>query len=119
MALEDIHLIGDKILIDPISPPEKTLSGLYLPPTVQDKEKVQKGYVVKTGPGYPVPFPVENDEPWKEPSENIKYIPLQVKAGDIAIFLMNSAIEIYYDDKKYYIVPHHAVLMVERINWTE
>lgn len=119
MSLDNIHLIGDKILIDPISPPEKTVSGLYLPPTVQDKEKVQKGYVVKVGPGYPIPFPIENDEPWKETQEQIKYIPLQVKVGDLAIFLINSAIEIFYNDKKYYIIPHHAVLMVERIDWNE
>lgn len=119
MALENIYLIGDKILIDPISPPERTGSGLYLPPTVQDKEKVQKGYVVKVGPGYPIPFPVENDEPWKEAQEQIKYIPLQVKVGDLAIFLINSAIEIFYNEKKYYIIPHHAILMVERIDWNE
>lgn len=117
MSMENIHLIGDKVLIEPISPPEKTVSGLYLPPTVQDKEKVQKGYIVKVGPGYPIPFPVEDDEPWKEAKENIKYIPLQVKEGDLAIFLVNSAIEIYYDHKKYYIVPHHAILMVERTEW--
>ncbi len=116
MSLENIYLIGDKILIDPISPPEKTVSGLYLPPTVQDKEKVQKGYVVKTGPGYAIPFPIE-DEPWKEPKESVKHIPLQVKEGDIAIFLANSAIEIFYEGKKYLIIPHHAILMVERIDW--
>lgn len=117
MNLENILVIGDKILIDPLSPPDKTTSGLYLPPTVQDKEKVQKGYVIKVGPGYPIPFPADNDEPWKEPTENIKYIPLQVRVGDIAVFLMSAAIEIYYDEKKYFIVPHHAVLMVERIDW--
>ncbi|MCX7728560.1 MAG: co-chaperone GroES family protein [Bacteroidia bacterium] len=117
MNLENIHIIGDKILIDPIAPSEKTSSGLYLPPTVQEKDKVQKGYVIKVGPGYPIPFPVEADEPWKEPKEQIKYIPLQVKVGDLAIFLINSAIEIFYDDKKFYIIPHHAVLMVERIEW--
>ena len=117
MPLDNIHLIGDKILIDPISPPERTVTGLYLPPTVQDKEKVQKGYVVKVGPGYPIPFPVESDEPWKDHQESIKYIPLQVKVGDMAIFLVNSAIEVYYNEKKYLIVPHHSILMVERIDW--
>lgn len=117
MSLENIYLIGDKILIDPISPPEKTTSGLYLPPTVQEKEKIQKGYIVKIGPGYPIPFPVENDEPWKDPKDIVKYIPLQVKVGDMAIFMASSAIEIFYNDKKYYIVPHHSILMVERIDW--
>lgn len=33
-------------------------------PGVQEKEKVQQGYVIKTGPGYAIPMPVD-DEPWK------------------------------------------------------
>ncbi len=116
-GLENIIIIGDKILIDPITPNDKTASGLYLPPTVQDKEKVQKGYVLKVGPGYPIPFPMENEEPWKGSTEPVRYLPLQVKEGDIAVFLNNSGIEIMYHDKKYLIVPHHAILMVERIDW--
>jgi len=45
-------VIGDRILIKPLKPDERTSSGLYLPPGVQEKEKVQQGYVIKTGPGY-------------------------------------------------------------------
>ncbi len=29
----------------------------YLPPGVQEKEKVQQGYVIKTGQGYAIPIP--------------------------------------------------------------
>ena len=37
---------------------------MYLPPTVTEKEDVQSGYIVKVGPGYPLPINSE-EEPWK------------------------------------------------------
>lgn len=46
-------MVGDKILIKPKNPQSQTKSGLYLPPSVQDKDKIQSGYVIKVGPGYP------------------------------------------------------------------
>ena len=48
--LKKLIVIGDRILIKPSKPDERTESGLYLPPGVQEKEKVQQGYVIKTGP---------------------------------------------------------------------
>ncbi len=57
-------VIGDRILIRPAKANERTESGLYLPPGVQEKEKVQQGYVIKTGPGCVLPMPPE-DETWK------------------------------------------------------
>ncbi|MCD6333548.1 MAG: co-chaperone GroES, partial [Bacteroidales bacterium] len=53
--LEKFILVGDRVLIRPKMPDQKTKTGLYLPPTVQEKEKVQSGYIVKVGPGYPIP----------------------------------------------------------------
>ena len=58
-------------------------------------------------------MPVEN-EPWKSEEEQVKYLPLQAKEGDIAIFLMNSATEVMYEGEKYFIVPQSAILMLER-----
>jgi chaperonin GroES len=106
-------VIGDRLLIKPTRPDEKTASGLYLPPGVQEKEKVQQGYVIKTGPGYAIPMPVEN-ESWKGEEEQVKYVPLQAREGDLAIFLVGSAIEVIYENVKYFIVPQNAVLMLER-----
>ena len=59
--LKKLIIIGDRILIRPSKPNERTSSGLYLPPGVQEKEKVQQGYIIKTGPGYAIPLPVENE----------------------------------------------------------
>ncbi|MBS1946767.1 MAG: co-chaperone GroES [Bacteroidetes bacterium] len=106
-------VIGDRVLIRPSKPNERTDSGLYLPPGVQEKEKVQQGYVIKTGPGYAIPMPVD-DEPWKNQDEQVKYIPLQAREGDIAIFLLSGATEVLYENEKYFIVPQSAILMLER-----
>jgi len=111
--LKKLIVIGDRILIKPLQPDQRTASGLYLPPGVQEKEKVQQGYVIKTGPGYVIPLPVEN-ESWKGEEDQIKYIPLQAKEGDIAIFLLNGATEVIYQGDKYFIVPQSAILMLER-----
>lgn len=101
------------MLVKPTHPGERTASGLYLPPGVQEREKVQQGYVIKTGPGYAIPMPVEN-EPWKSDEEQVKYVPLQAKEGDLAIFLVSGATEVMYENEKYFIVPQGAILMLER-----
>jgi co-chaperonin GroES (HSP10) len=106
-------VIGDRVLVRPAKPDERTESGLYLPPGVQEKEKVQQGYVVKTGPGYAIPMPGE-DEPWKNEEDKVKYIPLQAREGDLAIYLLSGATEIVYAGEKYFIVPQSAILMLER-----
>ena len=111
--LKKLIVIGDRLLIKPIRPDEKTASGLYLPPGVQEKEKVQQGYILKTGPGYAIPMPIE-DEPWKSEEEKVKYLPLQAREGDLAIFLVSAATEVMYEKEKYFIVPQSAILMLER-----
>jgi co-chaperonin GroES (HSP10) len=111
--LKKLIVIGDRVLIRLTKSNERTESGLFLPPGVQEKEKVQQGYVIKTGPGYAIPLPVES-EPWKSEEEQVKYIPLQVREGDLAIFLLGGATEVIYEGEKYYIVPQSAILMLER-----
>jgi len=111
--LKKLIVIGDRVLIKPANPTDKTASGLYLPPGIQEKEKVQQGYVIKTGPGYAIPMPVD-DEPWKSEEEKVKYMPLQAREGDLAIFLLNGATEVMYEGDRYFIVPQGAILMLER-----
>ena len=108
-----IIIVGDRVLIKPEEDLEKTNSGLYLPPGVKEKEKVQGGYIIKVGPGYPVASPADDDEPWKENKET-KYIPLQGREGDFAIFLRKDAIEIEIDKQKLVIVPQSAILLLMR-----
>ena len=112
-TFKKLIVIGDRVLIRPAKPDERTASGLYLPPGVQEKEKVQQGYVIKTGPGYAIPMPVD-DEAWKGTEDQVRYVPLQAKEGDLAIFLLSGATEVLYENEKYYIVPQSAILMLER-----
>jgi co-chaperonin GroES (HSP10) len=88
--LQKLIIIGDRVLVRPTKPNERTDAGLYLPPGVQEKEKVQQGYIIKVGPGYVVPIPAE-DEPWKGAEDQVRYIPLQAREGDLAIFLSSGA----------------------------
>ncbi|TDB64115.1 co-chaperone GroES [Arundinibacter roseus] len=111
--LRSLIVVGDRVLIKPKSPTDRTNSGLYLPPTVTEKEQVQTGYVIKVGPGYPIPSSSE-DEPWKETEEKVKYMPLQAKEGDLAIYLQRNAIDLEYDGEKYVILPQASILMLDR-----
>ena len=112
--LDKLIIIGDRVLIRPRTQSERTESGLFLPPGVQEKEKTQSGWVMKTGPGYPIPIPSEEAEPWQEPQETTRYIPLQARPGDLAIFLQKGAHEVIYEGEKFWIVPQQAILMLER-----
>ena len=112
--LEKFIVVGDRVLIKPKSPQEKTKSGLYLPPGVQENEKIHSGYVLKVGPGYPIPAINEAEEPWKDRGEEVKYVPLQPKTGDLAVYLQKSGYEIEFNKERYVIVPHSAILLLIR-----
>ncbi|MCE1199123.1 MAG: co-chaperone GroES family protein [Marinilabiliales bacterium] len=112
--LEKIIMVGDKVLVKPKNPNQKTSSGLYLPPAALEKEHVQSGYVIKTGPGFPIPAMQEEDEPWKESADEVKYMPLQAKEGDLAVYLNKSGIEVEFKKEKYQIISHSSILMLVR-----
>src|SRR4030042_2023656 len=103
-------LVGDKVLIEPDTDDGRTGAGLYLPQGVRERDKAQMGRIAKVGPGYPVPDPsLLEQEPWtKTPGE--KYFPLQAKEGDTCIFLKDQGVEITFENKKYIVVPHSALL---------
>lgn len=112
--LKKLIVVGDRVLIRPGKQNDKTASGLYLPPGVLEKEKIQSGYVIKVGPGYPLPLPADEDDSWKGREEQVKYLPLQAQEGDLAIFLQKGAIEVMYEGEKYFIVPQASILLLER-----
>lgn len=112
--LEKFIMVGDRVLVKPKNPQTKTKAGLYLPPTVQENEKVQSGYILKVGPGYPIPAVTNEDEPWKNKKDEVKYLPLQASVGDLAIYLSKSGFEIEFNKEKYIILPHSAILMIIR-----
>jgi len=107
-------IVGDRVLIKPKSPMEKTKGGLLLPPSVQENERLQSGYVIKVGPGYPIPAIADFDEPWKNKSEEVKYVPIQPREGDLAVYLQSSAYELEFNNNKYVIVSQSSILLLIR-----
>ncbi|HEX8548304.1 MAG TPA: co-chaperone GroES family protein [Cytophagaceae bacterium] len=112
--IDKLVVIGDRVLIKPKSAKDQLKSGLFLPPGVHEKERIQSGYILKVGPGFPIPTSTDDQESWKSKEEKVKYLSLQVKEGDLAIYLQSGAHEITYNNQKYFIVSQSSILMVER-----
>ncbi len=111
----ELIMVGDRVLVSVDDGERKTSAGLVLPASVAEKEKVQSGRVVSTGPGYVTPNPEFSEgEMWSQTRDAIRYLPLQARAGDHAFFLRKEAIEIDFEGKSYLIIPHSAILALHR-----
>ena len=62
-------VIGDRVLIKLSKPDERTASGLYLPPSVQERlvcrqagKKYSRDILLKRAPGYVLPMPIEDEK---------------------------------------------------------
>ena len=113
---KQILVVGDRVLNKPDKGEQKSKAGLYLPPSVIEKQEILSGVIVEIGPGIPLGNPEENiDEPWSgNDSSNVKYIPTQADVGDIALFLNKASIEIKIENDDYLIVPQSAILILIR-----
>ena len=110
-------VVGDRVLIEPPEGEDRSKVGLYLPQTAVDSQAVQSGRVAATGPGNPVSAPTEiDDEPWKTGASSAepRYVPVQARIGDHAIFFRKAAVEITFDGDRYLVVPQAAILTLIR-----
>ncbi len=108
-------VVGDRVLIAPEEGEERTTVGLYLPPTAIEHQAVQGGRIIATGPGTPLSEPAAlDDEPWKLSSHETRYIPMQARVGDYALFFRKAAVEITFEGKRYLVVPQAAILVLVR-----
>jgi len=108
-------VVGDRVLVKPEEGEERSKVGLYLPPTAVDSQAVQGGKIVATGPGQPMPDPSElSEEPWKTGSRELKFVPMQARMGDYALFFRRAAVEITFEGEKYLVVPQAAILTLVR-----
>ncbi len=112
--LSKIILIGDHLLIKPTTPAQRTESGLFLPQGMHKKEDLRTGYVIKVGPGYPIPMLQDDDEPWKDKRDAVKYVPLQPRAGDLAVYLQGGIYDLVFNGEEYVIAAHRSLLMLIR-----
>lgn len=108
-------VVGDRVLITPEEGEERTNVGLYLPATALESRQVQGGKIVATGPGTPMTEPASmDDEPWKIRLPDVKYLPMQARMGDYALFFRKAAVEITFEEKQYLVVPQAAILVLVR-----
>ena len=108
-------VVGDRVLIALEEGEERTKVGLYLPPTAVDSQAVQGGRIIATGPGLPMPEPGElGEEPWRASARETRFVPMQAKVGDYALFFRRAAVEITFEGDRYLVVPQSAILALVR-----
>ena len=86
--------LGDRIVVKPIEREEVTKGGIVLPDTV--KEKPQEGKVLAVGPG--------------RLSEDGKRIAMDVKVGDVVLYVKYGGTEIKIDDEELIILRESDIL---------
>ncbi len=115
MSEKKLIVMGDRVLVEP-DEDVRTHSGLYLPVGAHESDGVRAGRVVARGPGVPLPSlsQDQDEEPWKEPRREDRYLPMQVEVGDHALFFKKAAVEVRWEGKRYLVVPQSAILIVMR-----
>jgi co-chaperonin GroES (HSP10) len=108
-------VVGDRVLIKTEEGEDRTKVGLYLPPTAVDNQAVQGGTIVATGPGLPMPdLADQGDEPWRTGTRETRFLPMQARSGDYALFFRKAAVEISFEGDRYLVVPQTAILALVR-----
>ena len=111
----ELLVVGDRVLIEPDQGETRTQVGLILPANAVEKEAVQGGRVVALGPGTPLPPPdADLEEPWSTNRSPRRYMPMEPRIGDFALFFRKAAIEISFESERYLVVPQGAILVLVR-----
>ena len=112
---KELIVVGDRVLIEPEEGDQRTKVGLYLPQTAVEARVVHGGRVIALGPGVPMAGPNDLDEePWKRERREPRYMPMQARQGDYALFFRKASVDITFEDKHYFVVPHDAILVLVR-----
>ncbi|MCY4158508.1 MAG: co-chaperone GroES family protein [Bacteroidetes bacterium] len=115
--MAELIIVGDRVLIKPDTGEQQTESGLVLPASVAERDRIGSGRVEQVGPGHLIPNPdYSASEPWTEPKTIGTYLPLEANIGDIAFFQRKEAIEFTYKGTNFLIIPHHAILALVRLD---
>jgi chaperonin GroES len=115
---KQLIVVGDRVLIAVEEGEERTKVGLYLPPSALDSQAVQGGRIVATGPGTPMPSIADYpDEPWRAAAGGTgetRFVPMQARVGDYALFFRKASVEITFEHDRYLVVPQSAILALVR-----
>jgi co-chaperonin GroES (HSP10) len=117
---KELFVVGDRVLVRVEEGEERTNVGLYLPPTALDNQAVQGGTIVATGPGLPMPaFDANSDEPWRTEGRETRFVPMQARRGDFALFFRKAAVEITFEEERFLVIPQTAILALVRDELSE
>ena len=117
---KELLVVGDRVMVRTEEGEERTNVGLYLPPSAVDNQAVQGGIIVATGPGLPMPsFEESSDEPWRTQNRQTRFVPMQAKRGDYALFFRKAAVEITFEGSRYLVIPQTAILALVRDELSE
>lgn len=114
---KQLLVVGDRVLVQLEDGEQRTKVGLYLPSTAVDSQAVQGGEIVSTGPGLALPDLADHGEdPWKtaDSEPNARYVPMQARVGDFALFFRKAAVEITFENEQFLVVPQSAILALVR-----
>lgn len=87
--------LGDHVIVQTLEAEEKTVSGIVIPDSAQ--EKPTQGKVIAVGSGR---------------FEEGKRVPLEVKAGDKVIYSKYGGTEIKLDNEEYLILSERDILAI-------
>ncbi len=114
---ESIFLNNDRVLVRYKKNNENPKEGVFVP-LGQLGTKFYQGYVIKIGPGYPVPsFEEESSkDSILDKTKEIKgsHIPLQFRPGDLVVFDSKEVIDLLIDGEHYFIIKDQDVEMFIR-----
>lgn len=88
--------LGDRVIVKPKAPEEKTKGGIILPDTAQ--EKPMEGEIVAVGPG--------------RIADDGKKINMELKAGDKVLYGKYSGTEVKVNDDEYLIMRESDVYAI-------
>ena len=117
---KQLLVVGDRVLVQLEDGEDRSKVGLYLPSTAIDAQAVQGGRIVATGPGLPLPDvggSAHDDEPWRigeRAGRETRYVPMQAREGDYALFFRKAAVEITFEGDRFLVVPQAAILALVR-----
>lgn len=109
--LSNVKVIGDNVLVRLCNEKDKTNTGLYLPPGINETSPIRAGWVMAVGPG----FPIDVSEEYGPGQQRVNYIPVQVSKGEKVFFLQRHAIEIKYNEEDLLVVPEKAIVLSENV----
>jgi len=93
----NLRPLGDRVIVEPITPEEKTKGGIILPDTAS-KEKPMEGKIIAVGKGS------------RDDKGNL--VAMEVKAGDKVIFGKYSGTDVKIDEKEYLILRENDILAI-------